>query len=149
MSRSLFIGAGFSVGAGLPLAADLHLLVREASWRQYGRDNHFERDLNRFIKFQLRCDNRVIDPDQVDLEEFLGFLDAEHFLGLKGKDTWSSDGNETQLMIRSAIARTRSKPSIMSLATTSTTNPTWSSEARGRRHSECSTSANHRTPKPP
>jgi len=105
MSRSLFIGAGFSVGAGLPLAADLYLLVREAIRRQYGQDNHFERDLNRFIKFQLRCDNRVIDPGQVDLEEFLGFLDAEHFLGLKGKDTWSSDGNETQLMIRSAIAR--------------------------------------------
>jgi hypothetical protein len=41
----------------------------------------------------------------VDYEEFLGFLDVEHYLGLKGKDTWSSEGNESQLIARKAIAQ--------------------------------------------
>lgn len=41
----------------------------------------------------------------VDLEEFVGFLDIEHYLRLKGKDNWSAEGNQSQLMIRNAIAR--------------------------------------------
>lgn len=47
----------------------------------------------------------MVDPDNVNCEEFLGFLDVEHYLGLKGKDTWSSEGNESQLMIRQAIGQ--------------------------------------------
>ena len=53
--------------------------------------------------------------DSVDYEDFLGFLDTEHFLGLRGSDTWSDEGSESQLMVRRAIAdilhqRTPSNP---------------------------------------
>jgi hypothetical protein len=39
----------------------------------------------------------------VNFEEFVSFLDVEHFLGLLGKNTWSSDGNETQVVIKTLI----------------------------------------------
>lgn len=41
----------------------------------------------------------------VDLEEFMAYLDIEHHLRLRGSDTWSSEGNESQLMVRKAIGR--------------------------------------------
>lgn len=44
-------------------------------------------------------------PDQVDFEDFLGFLDIEHYLGLRGSDTWSADGNESQVLVKTLIAQ--------------------------------------------
>lgn len=103
--RLLFLGAGFSCLAGLPLGPALFHEVRRRVRGEYGMDNHVERDLNRFNDYVQRCFGRVVAPDNVDCEEFLGFLDIEHYLGLKGKDTWSSEGNESQLMIRQAIGQ--------------------------------------------
>jgi hypothetical protein len=40
----------------------------------------------------------------VDFEEFLAFLDIEHYLGLRGSDTWSVDGNEAQVVVKTLIA---------------------------------------------
>jgi len=104
-SRLLFLGAGFSRPAGLPLGSELFHQVRARIASQHGRDNHVERDLKRYIDYMRNCFNRDIPPEEVDYEQFLGFLDVEHYLGLKGKDTWSSEGNESQLMIRGAIAQ--------------------------------------------
>jgi hypothetical protein len=59
------------------------------------------RDFKLYLK---RCYGRLIDYDEIDFEEFLGFLDVEHYLRLRGKDTWSEEGNEAQLMMRVAIA---------------------------------------------
>jgi hypothetical protein len=39
----------------------------------------------------------------LDLERFMSYLDIEHYLGFRGSKTWSSEGNESQLMIRKAI----------------------------------------------
>lgn len=103
--RLLFIGAGFSRPAGLPLGYELFDAVRKLNIERYGRDNHLERDLKSFIAFLKRCEGRNETPETVDYEEFLGFLDVEHFLKLRGSDTWSSDGNESQLMIKTGIAR--------------------------------------------
>jgi len=33
----------------------------------------------------------------------MSYLDIEHYLGFRGSDTWSQEGNESQLMIRKAI----------------------------------------------
>ncbi len=41
--------------------------------------------------------------DTVNFEEFLGFLDIEHYLGLRGPDTWSRDGNERQVVVKTLI----------------------------------------------
>jgi len=103
--RLLFLGAGFSHPAGLPLGQELFREVRRRVNSELTSDNHVERDLNRFIDYTERCFGRVLSPDNVDCEEFLGFLDVEHYLGLKGKDTWSSEGNESQLIIRKAIGQ--------------------------------------------
>jgi len=42
-------------------------------------------------------------PENVQFEDFLAYLDVEHYLGLRGSDTWSSDGNETQVLVKTLI----------------------------------------------
>lgn len=101
--RIFVLGAGFSHPAGLPLGPELLPAIRNRLTAKSGRDNHLEHDLSRYCEFLLATSGRDICPEDVELEEFLGFLDAEHFLGLKGKDTWSEDGNQSQLMVRHAI----------------------------------------------
>lgn len=100
--RIIVLGAGFSAPAGLPLGADLFKAVRHDISALQGHDNWFERDLARFTEYRQAIGECHGVPD---LEEFIGFLDTEHYLGLKGKDTWSDEGNETQLVIRNSIAR--------------------------------------------
>jgi hypothetical protein len=104
-SRILFLGAGFSRLAGLPLGAELFSDVRARAMVEDGPKNRLERDLERFIRYLKECDDRLLTEEDVDPEEFLAFLDLEHFLGLKGKDTLSYEGNGTQLLIRHSIGR--------------------------------------------
>ncbi len=103
--RLLFLGAGFSQPAGLPLGRELFQAVRRSIIAEIGRDNHVERDLDRYIKYLNDCEGCCQTADTIDYEQFLAFLDMEHYLGLKGKDTWSDEGNESQLMVRRAIAK--------------------------------------------
>jgi hypothetical protein len=100
--RILVLGAGFSVHAGLPLGDDLFQLVRERVQSRYGLDNKLESDLAWYLQYRRRCDG--ISPEHpVDYERFMSYLDLEHYLGLRGSDTWSAEGNESQLMIRNGI----------------------------------------------
>ena len=103
--RLLFLGAGFSRPAGLPLGGELFQAVRAAIIAENGRDNHVERDLARYVRYVNDCEGGSQAAEIVDYEQFLAFLDVEHYLGLKGKDTWSDGGNESQLMVRRAIAK--------------------------------------------
>lgn len=103
--RIIILGAGFSKPAGLPLGIELFKSVRERLKSLYGSDNAVEADLERYRSYLYRCEGVDVGHDAVDYELFLGFLDAEHYLGLKGKDTWSREGNESQLLVRDAIAR--------------------------------------------
>jgi len=64
----------------------------------------FKRDLDLYLEFKRNVHKQDIRPDNVDLEDFVTYLDIEHFLGLRGSDTWSSEGNKTQLIIRNCIA---------------------------------------------
>lgn len=103
--RIIVLGAGFSRSAGLPLGTDLFQEARRSITSHVGRDNKMEADLDRYIRYLNRCEGKNYTAESIDYELFLGFLDVEHFLGLKGKDTWSDEGNESQLMIRQAIAK--------------------------------------------
>jgi len=101
--RIFILGAGFSKPAGLPLASELFRLVKRSIETKHGKDTKFQRDLENYIDYRKSCDGVQINESDVDLEALMSFLDIEHFLGLRGKDTWSEEGNESQLMIRKAI----------------------------------------------
>lgn len=100
--RIFIIGAGFSVHAGLPLGEQLFEHVREFIRVRYGADNKLEGDLDWYLKYRQRCDDVSVD-EPVDYEKFMSYLDLEHYLGLRGDDTWSDEGNESQLLIRNGI----------------------------------------------
>jgi hypothetical protein len=97
------LGAGFSRAAGLPLAPELWNEVRRRGLSLSGRGEYFRDDLEAYIEYRRKCDQVELTVEQVDLEEFMAFLDIEFHLGLRGKETWSSDGNETQVIVKTLI----------------------------------------------
>lgn len=103
--RILVIGAGFSKPAGLPLANDLWAEILHRSASLWGRAEKFHHDLDQYIEFRRDCDGIELTRETVDFEEFLGFLDIEHYLGLRGSDTWSKDGNEGQVVVKTFIGQ--------------------------------------------
>ena len=103
--RIFILGAGFSQPAGLPLASELFSEVCHSIRSYYGRDTKFERDLKNYLRYRKACDQTDHPLSETDLEEFMSYLDIEHYLTLRGSDTWSNEGNESQLMIRKEIGR--------------------------------------------
>jgi hypothetical protein len=103
--RIFFLGAGFSKPAGLPLGYELWNEILDRATNLDGRARKFHEDLRTYQEFRRDCDGDEIPIDKIDFEEFLGFLDIEFFLGLRGGDTWSDDGNETQVVIKSFIGQ--------------------------------------------
>ena len=99
------LGAGFSKPAGLPLAPELWTEVRERALSMTGRAAQFRDDLETYIEYRNRCDGKHLTFDTVDLEEFMSFLDVEFHLNLRGKETWSSQGNETQVVVKTLIGQ--------------------------------------------
>ena len=87
------------------MGAQLWREIRERVTVLYGRANKFYEDIRTYQAFRRECDGLDIALDEIDLEEFLGFLDLEFFLGLRGGDTWSDDGNETQVLIKTLIGK--------------------------------------------
>jgi hypothetical protein len=43
--------------------------------------------------------------EEIDVEEFVAYLDHEHFFGFLGSDTFSQEGNRPQLLLRWGIGR--------------------------------------------
>lgn len=114
MRFSIFIlGAGFSKAAGLPLASELWNEIRERGLQMKERAGKFKDDLDVYIEYRKQCDGVDLTYEQVDFENFMAFLDIEHYLWLRGGDTWSSHGNETQVVVKTLIGKilTRSMPS--------------------------------------
>jgi hypothetical protein len=101
--RIFILGAGFSCPAGLPLATDLWKEVLRRASGMSGRAGFFRDDLNAYIEFRRLSDGVALAPNDVDFEDFMAFLDIEHYLGLRGKDTWSRDGNESQVVVKTLI----------------------------------------------
>jgi hypothetical protein len=103
--RIFVVGAGFSRPAGLPLGTELYSAVRETILAQYGRETKFSRDVHSYLRYCESCGISGQTEESVDLESLMAYLDIEHYLGLRGSDTWSLEGNESQLMIRKAIGQ--------------------------------------------
>jgi hypothetical protein len=101
--RIIVLGAGFSRPAGLPLGNELFGEVCSRIRECYGNNTKFEHDLKEYIEYREACDGHAMSEKNVDLEDFMSFLDVEHFMDLRGSDTWSQEGNESQLMIRNAL----------------------------------------------
>jgi hypothetical protein len=101
--RVFILGAGFSCPAGLPLGVDLWREVLRRANSMSGRAGFFRDDLKDYIEFRKRSDGIILTPDKVDFEDFMAFLDVEHYLELRGKDTWSHDGNEGQVVVKTLI----------------------------------------------
>ena len=97
--RIFILGAGFSHAAGLPLGEELWNLARTRASDCTGRAGHFKEDMESYLQYRLECDGLAMRPEEIDFEDFLGFLDLEHYLGLAGSDTWSHDGNESQVLL--------------------------------------------------
>lgn len=109
--RLIILGAGFSRPAGFPLANDLWKEIGSIAknFREDRREIRFTWDLENYIDFVERTTGQRLAAEEVNFEEFMRFLDIEHFLALRGSDTWSVDGNEgtvvTKHLIGSILAR--------------------------------------------
>jgi len=58
-----------------------------------------------FRKYKEAVDGSAPPAESLDFEEFISFLDIEHYLGLRGSDTSSSEGNETQVAVKRYIGQ--------------------------------------------
>ena len=110
--RVIIIGAGFSKPAGLPLADELWYEILRRSKSLGGRASKLNDDLEAYVAFRRDCDGIELTKEAINFEEFLGFLDIEHYFGMRGSDTWSRDGNEGQVVIKTLIGEilTKSMP---------------------------------------
>jgi hypothetical protein len=104
--RLLILGAGFSKPARMPLANELFKEVRKRVKQLFGVDNQLESDLENYNYYLHNTQGFDGSVDDIDMEKFLSFLDLEHYLELNGSDTWSEEGNKTQLLVRHTIVLT-------------------------------------------
>ena len=108
------VGAGFSKAAGIPLTSELFkLVVREAKAIE-AYDKILEPDIRHYLQYYNKTHLTPIPEDDINIEGFMSYLDIEHYLSLKGSDTWSEEGNRSQILVRYLIAKTifNSMPSI-------------------------------------
>lgn len=112
LPRLFILGAGFSVPAGLPTASDLLAEVLVELHHHVPDGSKLEESLDNFRRYSRALNGGAETP--VDIEQFSEFLSIEHYLRLRGSDTWTDDGNEDQLMLRWCIgaALHRRTPSI-------------------------------------
>jgi SIR2-like domain len=103
--KLFFLGAGFSSLAGLPLASELlTLTLRELE--QFQPETHVHWALDEYLDYVEAVTGKPrLMADQVDIEDFITYLDHEHFFGMRGSDTFSSAGNQAQLLLRWGIGR--------------------------------------------
>ncbi len=104
---SIFVlGAGFSKPAGMPLGSEFFKEVLKKVKNTVLYENILKRDIELFLEYYNKTNSASITEDEINFEEFISYLDIEHYLDLKGKDTWSSEGNKSQIVIRNLIAKT-------------------------------------------
>ena len=86
---SIFIlGAGFSKPAGIPLGSELfkEVLKRAKDIDLY--EHILKRDIEQFLEYYNKLNDLSITEEKINFEEFISYLDIEHYLALKGSDTW-------------------------------------------------------------
>lgn len=103
MPTLLIIGAGFSCPAGLPLGDELFQDILRLS-RLRGHYKSIKEDIDAYCRFLDLTKGVKVSTQQIDFEEFISFLDIEHYLLLQGSDTLTEEGNWSQMVIRNLIA---------------------------------------------
>ena len=98
--RIFILGAGFSKEAGLPLASQLWAKILKRAKSQQMWSETFRRDMKDYLEFQQRCGGKQLTEEKVNFEDFMGVLDIEHYLGLRGSDTWSDEGNMSTILVK-------------------------------------------------
>lgn len=102
--RLIILGAGFSKPAGLPLGNELFpIILKEAE--KLGLSHILKSDIHSYLELRSTIEGHNLQVDQIDLESFISYLDVEHFLLLRGGDTWTSEGNRSQILIRNLICK--------------------------------------------
>lgn len=104
MYNIFVLGAGFSKPAGLPLCNELFKEVLRKSKKTNIYQNILKKDISNFLKYHNKTNNVHITESEINFEEFISYLDIEHYLSLKGSDTWSDEGNRSQIAIRNLIS---------------------------------------------
>lgn len=99
-----FLGAGFSKPAGLPLGDELFSEILRIAKLRGHFENDLKDDINIYRRYVKNTRGKTIAEKEIKLEEFVSYLDIEHYLGLLGSDTWSEHGNRSQVIIKNLIA---------------------------------------------
>ena len=102
--RVFVLGAGFSKPAGLPLCLELFDEIKKEA-KERGVYDGLKTDLESFLEYQHKTKIETITENEINFEDFISYLDIEHFLQLKGSDHWSDEGNTSQLIVKNLIAR--------------------------------------------
>lgn len=121
MFNIFVLGAGFSKPAGMPLGSELFPeVLRRAKTINLSDLFHeginrtkdanlyegiLRQDIESFLKYSAKLKNSSITEDEINFEEFLSYLDIEHYLGLRGSHTWSREGNMSQMIIKNLLAQ--------------------------------------------
>lgn len=118
--RLFVLGAGFSKPAGFPLADELWKEIWKRVQNLGGRASKFRDDLHSYIDYRRECFGDQLTAGDINFEDFMRFLDVQHFLGLRGSDTWSEHGNEgtivTKMLIGEILAeRSNALPDVPDL----------------------------------
>lgn len=103
MYRIYILGAGFSRKGGLPLGDELFGQIVEEAKRSVLYENILKPDIENFIEYKENATGKNLEEHEINLEEFASYLDIEHLLNLRGSDTWSAEGNRSQIVIRNLI----------------------------------------------
>jgi hypothetical protein len=104
MSAIIIVGAGFSQPAGLPLGQSLFRELLDLAHTHGLYDNILEPDISAYLEYLKASRGNTISETDIDFEDFIAYLDLEHFLWLQGKETFTSSGNKSQMAIRNLIA---------------------------------------------
>ena len=110
MYSIFIIGAGFSKLAGYPLGQELFReIIIEAKKLDPSGVNLYENilkpDIEDFLEYKEKITHSKLNEDEINFEEFVSYLDVQHILDLRGSDTWSEEGNRSQILIRNLIAK--------------------------------------------
>lgn len=110
MYSIFIIGAGFSKLAGYPLGQELfrEIIIEAIKLDPSGVNlykNILKPDIEDFLEYKEKTTHSKLNEDDINFEEFVSYLDVQHILNLRGSDTWSEEGNRSQILIRNLIAK--------------------------------------------
>jgi hypothetical protein len=87
-----FLGAGFSQPAGLPLGDELCAEVLDAAKSRGLYEEDLKHDINEYLDYYYAKTGKRVPEDQINLEEFMSYIDINNHLVLHGGHTSPAQG---------------------------------------------------------